>query len=523
MIFKYLYKINKKIIIGFISGFLSSFILAYTPLLYTNIIELLFNDNIDNSLIINYLSYTLFSNIFAGFRGFIFTIYIEDLTFIIKDDIFKSYNSKNLLFYNNNNHHTVANYLNIDAKNISESFFLNANVLFRNLIYLSFISVILIEKSLYLYSFIIFISLFQFFIEYIYNKIFYDNLINNTNQIILKQNNIIYDYIQKIETYRTLNINIYNNWNSYNSLYSKLKKKEALFYAIKLALIQSINLIIFILIIYIAFFLNIQYNIIFLFINYKDNIVNIANDINNIRLSIIRNKLSFDNINYLFHDNDNDNDNDNNNDNKNYIPSNNIIPSISIKNLSFSYDNNIKIFDDFNLNIKANIITGISASSGKGKTTLIKILLGLYSYDGDIYIDNINIKTIDNNYFHNNLIAYVSQEPVLLSGSIYDNLISNLINIDTELLNYITTKLNISNINNTNLSGGEKQRISITRAFLRKPKILLLDEPTSALDYKNENNVLKLIKEFNNKYNITIIIITHSQKVLNICHNIIYL
>jgi len=205
------------------------------------------------------------------------------------------------------------------------------------------------------------------------------------------------------------------------------------------------------------------------------------------------------------------------------IPSNNIIPSISIKKLSFSYDNNIKIFDDFNLNIKANIITGISASSGKGKTTLIKILLGLYSYDGDIYIDNINIKTIDNNYFHNNLIAYVSQEPVLLSGSIYDNLISNLINIDTELLNYITTKLNISNINNTNLSGGEKQRISITRAFLRKPKILLLDEPTSALDYKNENNVLKLIKEFNNKYNITIIIITHSQKVLNICHNIIYL
>lgn len=498
------------------SGFISSFLLAYIPIFYTKIIESILNNNILYSFIIYYFSYTLFSNIFAGIRGYIFTICIEDLAIIIKDDIFKRYNSKNSIFFNNNNHHTIANYLNIDAKNICELFLLNANVLFRNLIYLLFISSILIQKSLSLYLFIIILSFIQFLIEYTYNKIFYDNIINDTNQIALKQNNIIYDYIQKIETYRTLNINLYNDWYSYNSLYSNLKKKDAFFYAIKLAFIQSINILFFLLFILFAFYFNIQNNIL-IFIHYKDNLISIANDFNEIRLSIIRNKISLNNIQYLFQDNNN------NNDNNDYYCPNDLIPSISIKNLSFSYNNN-KIFDNLNINFNNHIINGISASSGKGKTTLIKLILRLYSYDGDIFIDNINIKNFNYDYYYNHLISYVSQEPVLLSNSIYDNLISNLTNIDKELLNHITSKLNISyNNNNNNLSGGEKQRVCIARALLRKPKILLLDEPTSALDIDNENNVLELLKEFNQKYNITIIIITHSHKVLNICNNIIYL
>lgn len=514
---KYIYKINKKIIFGFLSGFISSLLLAYIPLLYANIIQLLLDNNNINSILIEYLCYNLLSNLFAGFRGYIFTIYIEDLTFIIKDDIFKSYNTKNFLFFNNNNHHTIANYLNIDSKNISELFLLNANVLFRNLIYFSFISFILIQKSSLLYLFINILSIIQFIIEYIYNKKFYDNIINDTNQINIKQNNIIYDYIQKIETYKTLNINIYDSYKSYNELYSKLKKKEAFFYAIKLAVIQSINLLFFVLIINISMYFNIDNAIIFIFINYKDNIISIANDFNEIRLSILRNKISLNNIDYLFQDNTITTNIDN------YIPINNIIPLITINNLSFSYNNN-KIFDNFNITIKNNIITGISGSSGKGKTTLMKLLLRSYEYNGNILIDNINIKIFNYDYYYNTLISYVSQEPILLSGTINDNLISNLIDIDKNFLNYITNKLNINyDNNNTNLSGGEKQRICICRALLRKPKILLLDEPTSALDNNNENKVLELLREFNEKYNLTIIIITHSQKVLNICNDIIYL
>lgn len=507
IILKYIYKINKKIIFGFLSGFISSFLLAYIPLLYSNIIELLLinnnNNNFDYLLVIKYFCYSIFSNIFAGIRGYIFTIYIEDLTFIIKNDILKTYNNKNLIFFNKNDHHTIANYLNIDSKNICELLLLNANVFFRNCIYFIFISSILIHKSLLLYIILIIISSMQYFIEYIYNKCFYDNIINDTNKISIKQNNLIYDYIEKIETYRTLNINIYNEWVSYNSLYLQLKKREAFYYAIKLAFIQSINILIFFLIINFAFYFNIQYNIIFIFINYKDNILSIANDLNEIRLSIIRNKISLDNIEYLFNDNNNINDG-------NYIPTNNlIIPLITIKNLTFSYDKDNNIFNNYNNEIKNNTITGISGSSGKGKTTLIKLLLNSYEYEGEILIDGINIKKFDRNYYYSKLISYVSQEPILIKDYEYD----------IELLK----ELNINKADNNNLSGGEKQRICIGRALKRKPKILLLDEPTSGLDEINEGKVLELLKEYNEKYKITIIIITHSARVLEICNNVIYI
>lgn len=525
---RYIYKTNLNIIFGFISGFISSFILAYTPLIYTNIIDILLNNGNDNnngngndikSLMIYYISFTILSNLFAGIRGYIFTIYIEELTYKIKDDILKSYNSKNLLYFTKKDHHIIANYLNIDAKNISELFFLNANVLFRDFIFLIITSFILIDKSLLLYFFTVILSLFQFIIEYIYNKVFYDKIIDNTNKIVIQQNDIINDYIQKIETYRSLNIDIYDEWKNKNNIYSNLKKIEAFYYAIKLAFIQSINEFFMILIILIGIYFNIHYNIIFIFIAYKNNIISIANDMNEIRLSILKNKISLNNINSLF------NDTNNININGYYIPpTNNIIPSISIKNLSFSY-NNTKIFDNYNININNNVITGISGSSGKGKTTLIKILLGSYTYDGDIFIDNINIKDFDYNYYYTSLISYVGQEPVLYSGSIYQNLISNINeeDIDKNLLNNIIEKLGIKITDNNILSGGEKQRISICRALLRKPKILLLDEPTSALDSNNNNNFINLLKEFNKSYKTTIIMITHNEKVLNICDNIIYL
>jgi ABC-type multidrug transport system fused ATPase/permease subunit len=525
-VINYIYKININIIYGFISGFISSSFLALIPLVYTNIIDILLNTNKSDkelkTLILKYICLTILTNIFAGIRGYVFTIYIDDLTFKIKYDIFKSYIKKNILYYTKTDHHKVANYLNSDAKNISELIFLNSNVFFRDIIFFIITSYILIKQSLLLYFFTIIISFLQYYIEYFYNKLFYDKLIEKTNNTLLEQNNIINDYIEKIETYRSLNIDVYKDWKNKNDIYSKLKKMEAYYYGIKLGFIQSLIDLFMIIIVIFGIYNNINYNIIFIFISYKNNITNIANNLNEIRLSIIRNKNSLNNINTFFED-----DNKYKNViNGSYIPKeDNIIPSINIKNLNFSY-NNKQIFDNYNIIINNNIITGISGSSGKGKTTLIKLLLGIYSYEGDIYIDNINIKDFDYNYYYTSLISYVGQEPVLYKGSIYENIVSNINenDIDKELLNKIIEILGINiTSDNENLSGGEKQRVSICRAFLRKPKILLLDEPTSALDKENENNVLMLLKELNEIYNITIIIISHSENVLKICDNIINL
>jgi len=184
--------------------------------------------------------------------------------------------------------------------------------------------------------------------------------------------------------------------------------------------------------------------------------------------------------------------------------------------------------------IERNKITGISGHSGKGKSTLLKLILGFYTKQiksGQILFDNINLKYIDKIYFYEKLVSYVGQEPVLYQGSIKNNIIGNLYDYDKKLyktlLNLINDFYDDNNDNNDNndnvkLSGGQKQRICICRAILRKPKILLLDEPTSALDIENEIKILDLIEELITSYKMTIILISHNQSVLSRCSNVIY-
>jgi len=503
------------IIFGFISGIISSGLSSYIPILYTEIINKILNNNIEiNDLLMNYFLFVISSNFFAGIRGYIITFCMEDYIHKIKDDIMKTYNTKNLLYFHKNRHQDVANILNNDAKSMTELYYTNANIFLRDLSQFLITSLILLNKSVILYIFTILLSLIQLIIEHFYNKYYFELMINVSGRMLIEQNNLIYDYIEKIDTYRTLNINVYNKWKENNINYTNLRKREGIFHGIKLFIFQSLDDVIIILLILVGLYFKIDYKIIFIFITYKKNIFTIAQHYNNIRLEIVKKRISLDNINNFY------NDKNNLIINGSFIPLN-LIPDIRIKNLEFSYNNN-KIFDKFNLYIPNNIITGISGSSGKGKTTLIKILLGFYSYEGDIKIGDINIKDFDYNYYYNKLIAYVGQEPILYTGSIYDNLISNMDDneIDKHLLKNMLKMLNIS-IDNNNLSGGEKQRLSICRAFIRKPKIILLDEPTSSLDYVNEMNVLKLIKELNSIYKITVILVSHSRNAISICDNLI--
>ena len=528
---KYLYKINKNIIFGFLSAIVSSIFLSFTPLLYTEVINKILNNDIDNiqNLLFNYLIFVLSSNVFAGIRGYIFSIYMDEMTYLIKDDIIKNYNKKNLLYFSKNSHQNIANILNQDVESITELFYLNSNVFMRDIIRFIIISIILLNKSLFLYLITLSFVVFNLLLEYFYIKKFFNKMIEHTNKILIEQHNIVNDYIQKIDTYRTLNINIYDKWKEYNDIYIKLRNKDAKYYGIKLLIFQSINEITIILLILIGIYLKVNYQILFIFISYKTSLFSIGQNFNEIRLSIMRKKTSLNNINDFFNDNNKDNEIIING---NYIPSiyDYIIPKINIKNLTFSYDinnnNNKKIFNNYNLIITNNIITGIAGPSGKGKSTLIKILLGLYAYEGEITIDDINIKDFDYNYYYNNIISYVGQEPVLYTGTIYKNLISNLDekDVDGELLNHLIEKVNISKLimdDCKDLSGGEKQRLSICRAFLRKPKIILLDEPTSSLDFDNENKVLELIKELNDIYKITILMVSHSSNALSICDKIV--
>lgn len=193
---------------------------------------------------------------------------------------------------------------------------------------------------------------------------------------------------------------------------------------------------------------------------------------------------------------------------------------IEINHLSYSYDKYNNLINDLNIKIPKNARITIKGRSGSGKSTLCKCLNRLIDdYQGDIKINNINIKDYSINTIRNNIL-YVSQREKIFSDTIKNN-ISLGKEINLEELNKIVNITKVNEIINKkkmrldsylvdsgfNLSGGEKQRIVLARALAFKPKILILDESLSEIDNENEYRILSGI----NKYlkDSTIIYITH--------------
>ena len=201
---------------------------------------------------------------------------------------------------------------------------------------------------------------------------------------------------------------------------------------------------------------------------------------------------------------------------------------IKFKNVSFSYPtkNDTKIINEFNMDIKPGKTIAIVGSSGSGKTTLMNLILRFYDVDsGEILINGINIKDINLSWLRNN-IGIVSQEPILTSGTIRENILYGVDNYTEKKFIEICKLSNVYSFatnekifpkkfdtivgeRGIKVSGGQKQRIAIARALMKDAKILIFDEATSALDSENEANVQEAINNIINKKNITSIIIAH--------------
>ncbi|WP_412031794.1 ABC transporter ATP-binding protein [Metamycoplasma buccale] len=197
---------------------------------------------------------------------------------------------------------------------------------------------------------------------------------------------------------------------------------------------------------------------------------------------------------------------------------------LETKNLTFSYNKKCNILEDINLSCHENQIVTLLGLNGSGKTTLLKLLAGLINkYDGEILVDNLSIKKIS---IKNRAtkISYVSQLQSYLEDFIVKDfvLFSKLNklkfiqnptkNDEEEIFNY-AKKLQIDYLLNkklAELSGGEKQIISIFCALIQDTKIILMDEPTSALDIKNQYKILSLIKGLARQNNKLFIISTHN-------------
>ena len=193
---------------------------------------------------------------------------------------------------------------------------------------------------------------------------------------------------------------------------------------------------------------------------------------------------------------------------------------IELRNAKFAHKDRNILLNNFSLEIKKNKITALVGPSGSGKSTVVNLLLRLHDVDnGGVYIDNTNIKKYDIFTFLKK-VGFVSQETFIFNASVKDNIAFGgdytdqevveaaiLANAD-EFIQQFPGKYNtIVGDQGMRLSGGEKQRIAIARAMIRKPEILFLDEATSSLDNISENVVQKAINKVSK--NCTTFIIAH--------------
>ena len=201
---------------------------------------------------------------------------------------------------------------------------------------------------------------------------------------------------------------------------------------------------------------------------------------------------------------------------------------IKIDSVSYSYDKSSQLFNNFSLEILAKERVAIMGSSGKGKTTLCKLLLNFISPDkGVIYFDGVDIKTINHRILRKNII-YVNQRTLLFNDTIMNNLKYGNGKSDKEIISFIekyglniilSDLTKIVDINGKNISLGMQKIIYLIRSILQDHCLYIFDEPLTSLDLKTRESIIKMIDD--NTKGKTVIIITHDIEIVDILDRII--
>lgn len=201
------------------------------------------------------------------------------------------------------------------------------------------------------------------------------------------------------------------------------------------------------------------------------------------------------------------------------------------QHVTFAYENET-ILDDYSLKLESGKITGIHGASGSGKSTLLKLLMRFWDVNqGSVSVDGEDVRKIQTRHLRD-MESYVTQETHLFHDSIANNIAVGSPGASREAIIEAAKKASIHDfimklpkgydtevgeLGDT-LSGGEKQRIGIARAFLHDSPLILMDEPTSNLDSLNEGIILKSLREASKKK--TIVLVSHRKSTMNIADTV---
>lgn len=209
---------------------------------------------------------------------------------------------------------------------------------------------------------------------------------------------------------------------------------------------------------------------------------------------------------------------------------------LEVKNLKKYYGeepNIVRAINGINLKVEQGEFMTIVGTSGSGKSTLLHMIGGLdVPTSGEIYISGKMLRRMNDNeitIFRRRNIGFIFQNYNLLpSLSVYENIVLPVeldggevdhIFLD-EIIEMLSLKDKIDSMPNK-LSGGQQQRVAIARALIAKPAIVLADEPTGNLDSKTSADVLGLLKRTGEKFNQTIVMITHNNEIAQLADRII--
>ena len=543
---KFLIKYKGRLLLGLLITVISRVFSLVTPRLVGNSITSIQNYLKFNSISPDELKEILFINILfivgaalvSGFFTFLMRQTIINVSrfieFDVKNEIFSHYQSLDQIFYKKNRTGDLMNRISEDVSKVRMyygpvlMYGTNAIVLFIIIIFYMYS----VAPKLTIYS-LIPLPILSIFIYRI------SNIINKKSTLVQESLSDLSTYSQEsfsgISVLKSFNIQeiIFNRFDKYalnsfkNSL--SLAKIQAWFFPIILFLIGLSNLIV----IYIGGreFIdgNIEIGVIAEFIIYVNMLTWPVTLVGWVTSIVKQAEASQKRINEFL-----DSENSLQNGSSRLGNINN--KDITFKNVYFKYDQTgIEIFKSFNMKVKSGKVLGIVGKVGSGKTSIVDLISRIYDpQKGDIFIGDKNLKSVEISELRN-LISYVPQNNFLFSESIKKNIefgnpyssIDDIINaaklaeIDLEIEKFEKGYNTILGERGVTLSGGQAQRISIARSFIKNAEIYLFDDCFSSLDSDTEDRILKNLR--NNFQNKTLIIISHRVSCVKHADNIIVL
>ncbi len=478
------------------------------------------NNSKDNLKFIIYIM--IFLNIIRATNNYIrdnLLNYVNhELDYILISDIFKHIVSLPYLYYKNRTSGEVISRITdlSEVRNMISNLFVT---IFVDLTLVIFVFFSLISISFKLTFISMLIGILYFILTYLFNYIIKKNVkkVKENSAIV---NSCLYESINSIDTIKGLSIedriidrflNKYNKYLNISFNYNKI----IIFQDLLKNLIDYIGILLILLFgsllvldgrITLSELITFNSLIIY-FLDPIKNIISFNIEFNKVKESIRRVDELYNikkedlSIDYKYTNND-------------------FIGNISIKDLSYSYDNRNNILSDINLDINKGEKVLITGESGSGKSTLVKLLLKYFKVDNN----HISFDNKDINYFNTkelrSKISYVSQNEILYNESLFENVtIDHYIDYDKflEICN-ITKVVDVMNKNplgasfiieenGFNLSGGERQRIVLARSLVQNSEIYIFDESLSQIDIDNERIILKNI--FSKYKDKTFLVISH--------------